>query len=177
MRAVILSEIDGKLKKLVWVKECEGGLYMGFYGIVGEIHRSYHKDGTVHTKRGSNYLPLYKGTPIQDISKFVNLHNYVIPLETVNKIATDDYKSNKDADAIVYVNPEIIKLKRILSIIPYIVKKGAEDECLSRLQKSYKESYKDPKNLWGRFEVLSASFFKLEKFPGYLLGIILCGGK
>jgi hypothetical protein len=176
MRAVILSEIDGKLKKIVWVKESEGGVYMFFSGILGKNHRSYHKDGTVHTKIGSNYFPLDKGTPIQDIAGFVNLHNYVIPLEKVNEFIANDYKSIKDVDTIVYVNPEIIKLKRILSIILYIVKKGAEKECLSHLQKSYKESYKEPKNLL-RFEVLSANFFKLEKFPGYLLGIILCGGK
>jgi hypothetical protein len=32
MRTVILSEIDGILKKLVWIEECAGGVYMGFYG-------------------------------------------------------------------------------------------------------------------------------------------------
>jgi len=171
MRAVILSEIEGSLKKLIWIEECEGGIYMGFYGAANKMHLSYHKDGTVHMKSGSQYLPMYKTTPIQDVLSFVSLQSYGITLEKRYEFAASDYKGSKGANAVTYINPDIIRRKRILNIIPYIVHKGAEEECLRSLQQSYVGS-KDGQS----FEVLSANFFKLDKFRGYLVGIMLVGG-
>lgn len=172
MRAVVLSEINGILKKIVWIEECLGGFYMGFYGAAGKMHLSYHKDGTVHMKSGSQYMPMYKATPIQDVKGFVALHSYGITLEEGYEFATSNYKGSKGANAVVYINPEIIRRKRILNVIPYIVKRGAEEECLRRLQASYEGSHDGQS-----FEVLSANLFKLDKFRNYLVGIMLCGGK
>jgi len=171
MRAVIISEIESSFKKLVWVEECRGGIYFGFYGKARGIHYSYHQDGTVHIKQGSNYLPMYKISAINDIDKFVSITNYGITLEKGYEFAMSDYLKSKDSTAIIYINPEIIKRKRILNINAYIVRKGAEKDCIYGLQKSYQ-------SLTGQsFEVLNANFFKLDIFKNFLAGIILCGGK
>ena len=129
MRAVILSEIDGSFKKLAWIEECRGGVYMGFYGVADKIHLSYHQDGTVHMKSGSKYLPMYKTSPILDIQSFVSLNSYTITLEKGYEFAVSDYKGSKGADSVVYINSDIIRRKRILNIVPYVVKKGQEEEC------------------------------------------------
>ncbi len=171
MRAVILSEIDGALKKLVWVEECKGGIYMGFYGSANKMHFSYHQDGTVHMKSGSQYLPMYKTTPIQDIKNFVSLHNYGITLEKGYEFAASDYKNSKGANSVIYINPDIIRRKRILNIVSYIIQKNKEEECLRCLKESYINS-KDGQT----FEVISANFFKLDRFCNYLVGIMLVGG-
>jgi len=42
MRVVIISEIDSVFKKLIWIEECAGGIYFGFYGKAGRMHYSYH---------------------------------------------------------------------------------------------------------------------------------------
>jgi hypothetical protein len=171
MRAVIISEIDSSFKKLVWVEECTGGIYFGFYGKAQEIHYSYHQDGNVHIKQGSEYLPTYKTVAINDIDKFVNITNYGIPLEKGYEFAMSDYLKSKDSTAVIYINPEIIKRKKILNINAYIVRKGAEKDCIYGLQKSYQ-------SLTGQsFEVLNANFFKLDIFKNFLAGIILSGGK
>lgn len=171
MRAVILSEIDGVLKKLIWVEECKGGIYMGFYGAANKMHLSYHQDGTVHMKQGSQYLPMYKTTPIRDVQNFVSLQHYGITLEKGYEFAASDYRGSKGANAVIYINPDIIRRKRILNVIPYIIQKGKEEECLCCLQESYISS-KDGQT----FEVISANFFKLDKFREYLVGIMLVGG-
>ena len=156
---------------MIWLEECEGGIYMGFYGAANKMHLSYHKDGTVHMKDGLQYLPMYKTTPIQDVHSFVSLQSYGIQLEKRYEFATSDYKGSKGADVVTYINPHIIRRKRVLNIIPYIVHKGSEEECLRRLQESYLDS-----NDGQSFEVISANFFKLDNFCGYLVGIMLVGG-
>lgn len=171
MRAVVISEIDGVFKKLVWVEECRGGIYMGFYGAANKLHYSYHQDGTVHIKQGSNYLPMYKTKPINDIKKFTSITLYGITLEKGYEFATSDYIKSKDANTVIYINPGIIKRQKILNVIPYIVRKGAEKDCIYHLHKTYQ-------SMEGQsFEVLNANFFKLDEFQDFLIGIILCGGK
>lgn len=167
MRVVIISEIEDSFKKLAQVTEHTGGIYFFFYGKAQGMHYSYHRDGTVHIKQGSHYVPLYKRPAINDIKKFVSITNDGITLEKGYEFAMSDYLKSKDSTAIIYINPEIIKRTRILSIYPYIVRKGVEKTCIRELQKS----------LGQRFEVLNANFFKLNIFKSFLAGIILCGGK
>ena len=171
MRAVILSEIERTLKKLICIEECKGGIYMGFYGAANKMHISYHQDGTVHMKVGSQYLPMFKTKPIFDIQSFVSLQHYGITLEKGYEFAASDYKGSKGANSVIYINPDVIRRKRILNIIPYIIQKGAEEDCIRDL----KESYIDLED-GQTFEVISANFFKLDKFPEYLVGIMLVGG-
>ena len=110
MQAIIVSDIKGKLKKIVKVKECEGGVYMSFYGLGKETHQSYHKSGTVHDKCGSRYFPTYKGTPISEITEFASAHCCSIPFDLFkSEYNTEDYKGIKKADVVIYVNPEIIQ--------------------------------------------------------------------
>jgi len=172
MRAVIISEIAGTLKKISWVEEGSGGIYMGFYGAAGKMHLSYHVDGTVHMKAGSECLPMFTTTPIEKIDKFASLHSYGISLTEDYDFATSDYTGSKGANAIVYINPEIIKRNSILNINPYIVRKGAEKDCLLWQQKTY-EPLVDNQT----FEILNASFFRLDRFSNHFAVIILCGGK
>jgi len=144
---------------------------MGFYGGANKMHLSYHQDGTVHMKAGSQYLRMYKSTPIRDIQSFVSLQNYGITLEKGYEFAASDYKGSKGANAVIYINPHVIRRKRILNINPYIIRKGADEDWLCRAKESYGHS-EDTQT----FEVISANFFKLDKLPEYLVGIILLGG-
>ena len=171
MRAVIISKIEGTLKKLVWIEECSGGIYMGFYGKANKMHYSYHQDGNVHIKHGSNYLPMYKTTAINDIEKFISITAYGITLAKGYEFATSNYIKSKDANTVIYINPEIIKRQNILNIIPCIVRKGSEKDCIDHYHRSYQDKEKQT------FEVLNANFFKLDIFQGFLVGIILSGGK
>jgi len=135
------------------------------------MHFSYHQDGNVHIKHGAQYLPMYKTTPINEIDKFVSITSYGVPLEAGYEFAMSDYVKSKDATAVVYINPEIIQRKKILNVNAYIVRKGAEKDCISNIQKFYQ-------SLTGQsFEVLNANFFKLDIYKGFLAGVILCGGK
>jgi len=167
MRAVIISRIGSVFKKIVWIKECSGGIYFGFYGKANGLHFSYHQDGNVRVRQGLNRLPMLKNTAINNISKFVMITNHGIPLENGYEFALSDYLRSKDSTAVIYINPEIMKRTKILSIYPYIIRKGAETDCICELQKSLGQS----------FEVLNANFFKLDIFNNFLAGIILCGGK
>lgn len=167
MRAVVISEIDSAFKKLVWVKEAQGGIYIGFYGKADEMHYSYHKNGDVHIKHGRIYHPLYKGTPICEINKFSLITGYGITLEKGYEFATSEYIKSKDVDTVIYINPDIIKRQKILNIDSYIVRKGAEADSICDFQKSKGQS----------FEILNASFFNLDKFHGFMVGIILFGGR
>ncbi len=171
MRAIIITEIDGIFKKIVWIEECATGIYFGFYGKTKGMHFSYHQDGNVHIKHGAKYLPMYKITPINAIEKFVSITTYEVTLETGYEFAMNDYVKNKNATTVVYINPEIIKRKKILNINSYIIRNGVEKDCISNIQKFYQ-------SLTGQsFEVLNANFFKLDIYKGFLAGIILCGGK
>ncbi len=124
MRKTIISEIDGDLKKLVWVMESKEGVYMGFYGLVKDTHQSYHKSGIVHDKRGSRYFPTYKGTPISEITEFAGAHCCSISFDLFkSEYNTGDYKGLKNADDVIYVNPEIIQRLSILNIYSFIIKK------------------------------------------------------
>lgn len=167
MRVVIISEIDGSFKKIAQVTEHAGGIYFFFCGKAQGMHYSYHQDGTVHIKQGSRYIFLYKRPAINDINKFVSIANYGITLEKGYEFAMSDYLKSKDFTVVIYINPDIIKRTRILSIYSYIVRKGAETNCIHELQKL----------LGQRFEVLNANFLKLNIFKNFLAGIILCGGK
>jgi hypothetical protein len=195
MRALIISEIDGSLRKLVRVTEHKGGIYVFFYGPWKTGHLAYHLDGTVLMKNSSSrtlhyyysrngnkigksrdekfvYVPMGKRLPIEEIEKFIIITTYGIPLDKAyEEAATDDYVRSKDANAIIYINPEIIKRQKILNIIPCIVHKGFEKECIEHFHKSYRNSEEQT------FEVLNANFFKLDNFQGFLVGIILSGGK
>ena len=137
MRAVIISEIEGTFKKLVWIEECKGGIYMGFYGKANKIHYSYHQDGKVHIKHGSNRLPMYKTTAINDIQRFISITAYGIPLEKGYEFVTENYIRNKKANSVIYINPKIIQRQKIINVIPYIVRNGYEKDCINHCHKSY----------------------------------------
>jgi hypothetical protein len=171
MRAVIISEIEGVFKKIVWIEECRGGVYVGLYGKANKIHYSYHQDGSVHVKYGSRYLPMYKTTAINDIQKFISITGYGITLEKGYEFATEDYIKNKKSNSVIYINPKIIKRQKIINIIPCIVRNGFEKACINHYHKSYQGKEAQT------FELINANFFKLEKFQGFLVGIILSGGK
>lgn len=171
MRSVIISQVEETFKKLVWVEECRGGIYIGFYGKTNKMHYSYHQDGNVHIKHGAYYLPMYKTTPINDIKTFISITAYGIPLEKEYEFATSDYIKSKNANTVIYINPGIIKRQKIINIIPCIVRKGAEKDCIEHYHKSYQVTEGQT------FEVLNANFFKLDNFKGFLVGIIFSGGK
>jgi len=171
MKAVIISELNNSFKKLVWIEECKGGVYLGFCGKAKDLHYSYHKDGTVHIKHGCHYLHLYKTEAINNIKSFVRITSYGITLEKGYEFATSDYVRGKDSDFIIYINPEIIKRGKILQIDSFIVRKGREKDCINSLKPSY-NSIKEQS-----FEVINASFLNLDKFRGFLIGIMLQGGK
>jgi len=122
-------------------------------------------------KCGSEYLPSRKIVAINNIKTFINIGSYGITLEKGYEFATSEYIRSKDSTAVVYINPEIIKRQKILNINAFITRDGIEKKCISVLQKVFL-------SMEGRsFEVLNANFFKLDKFKGYLVSVILCGGK
>ncbi len=172
MRAVIISEIDGQFKKIVWIEEGATGVYVGFYGKSNGMHCSYHDDGNVHIKQGQGrYRPMYKTTPIKDIKNITSIHNYGIQLEKGYEFAMDDFRDSKDAASIIYVNARVIKREKILNISTYFVPKGMEKDCIVMLQQQYQKLPRQS------FEILNAYFFKLDKYKGLLGGVFLIGGK
>lgn len=172
MRTVILSQISDTLVKIVWIEECQGGIYMGFYGGAKKMHLSYHQDGNVHLKDGRNYLPMYKTSPINTIDKFVSLNSFGITLDEGYRFATSIYTKIKKANAIIFINPSIIKRKRILNIHAYLVRNGEEANCLTNVHSQQTVDFSDGQG----FELISANFFKLDKFKNHLVGIFLIGG-
>jgi len=172
MRSVIISEVDNALVKILWIEECKGGIYLGYYGKAKKIHQSYHVDGNVHLKVGSEYLKLYKTLPLKDVKSFISLGSNGITLDSDYSFVFSNYQRIKNADAIIYINPEVIKRKKILNVDAYILHKNAEGDCFIRAQE---------KSLWRSddgqgFELINANFFKLEKFPDHILGVFLYGG-
>lgn len=130
MRSIIISQIENTLIKIAWIEECQGGIYLGFYGKANKMHISYHQDGTVHIKHGSKYLPMYKTIPINEVKTFINLTSYGITIEEGYQFAFSNYQKFKNTNAVIYINPDIIKRKKILNLDPYIIHKNSEKECL-----------------------------------------------
>ncbi len=167
MQATIVSEIDGVLKKIVWLNEGSGGIYVGYYGKTGEIHHSYHVNGIIHVKSGKSYLPIANSIPISNIKGFVNIVVFGITLESGYGFVTDDYKGFARQDAVIYVNPDIIKRKRILNVHFYLIQEKKEKDFLDNIHNSFPTGQ--------NFEVINANFFKLDHLKGFLAGLVLCG--
>lgn len=176
MRAVIISQIDNVFKKIVWIKECSGGIYFGFYGKSGGTHFSYHQSGDMHLKQGTHYLDMPKRKAIENIKKYEQLGAYGITLEGEYDFATDDYTRIKDMLSVIYIDPQIIKRGNILNVHSYIIRKGNEIGCISDF-KSANDLNPTFHLVKQGFETINANFFKLEKFPNHLVGIIITGGK
>ena len=54
MRAIIATDFDGRLRKLVWITENATGVSAGICEGKPNPHATYHVDGTYHCKLDSN---------------------------------------------------------------------------------------------------------------------------
>ena len=92
MRARICINSRDKIYKLTWVNEDAKGVYIGYYGEMGEIHISYHKDGMRHIRDNNERKPLMpqKVKPIDEIDSYMLIayQSSAIDEESMNLLAT-----------------------------------------------------------------------------------------
>src|SRR6266480_8012572 len=68
MRAIIATDFNGQLRKLIWLTENEEGVSAGIYDAKHDPHASYHVDGTYHLKFTNKEIFPEKKVPLRDIA-------------------------------------------------------------------------------------------------------------
>jgi hypothetical protein len=84
MRVIVGFEAPPESFRVMWLSESRSGIYVGqFMGAV-DIHASYHRDGTRHTRIGKSHHQRWKDVPLSSFSGVKQLQHGSIPIQGIS---------------------------------------------------------------------------------------------
>lgn len=172
MRAIIATDFDGHLRKLIWLTENKVGVSAGICEGTPDPHATYHADRRFHCKitRKGRVLKLLseKKSPLVTITTMEQL------LGTASFYAEDimkrlpPFKPDRRVDALLVLGQSVFRDIACASFNIYIVNRDHEAQFVEHAYSSFEV---------GDFMLVAVNLFKLELFTGHELGVVIYKGR
>jgi len=172
MRAIIATDFEGHLRKLIWLTENKAGVSAGICEGTPDPHATYHADGRFHCKITSkgHVLKLLseKKRPLTAITTMEQL------LGTASFYAEDimkrlpPFRPDRRVDALLVLGQSVFRDIACASFNIYIVNREHEAHFVEQAYSSYEA---------GDFMLVAVNLFKLERFTSHELGVVIYKGR
>jgi len=172
MRAIIATDFEGHLRKLIWLTENKAGVSAGICEGTPDPHATYHADGRFHCKITSKGRVLKllseKKPPLTAITTREQL------LGTASFYAEDimkrlpPFRPDRRVDALLVLGQSVFRDIACASFNIYIVNRDHEAQFVQHAYSSYEA---------GDFMLVAVNLFKLECFTGHELGVVIYKGR
>ena len=168
MRAIIVTDFDGHLRKLMWLTEFNDGVSTGIYDTKQDPHATYHADGTFHVRftKGEHRLKFAE-------EKKVPL-NQIEPKEQLlgtNFVYNDDVMARQpqftldfSADALMVLGQSVFRDVGYLALNIYVIHRSHEAKFIMQTYSSYEDK---------SYSLVALNVFKLHLFADHEVGVII----
>lgn len=173
MRAIVCTDYEGTLRKLIWVTENKSGISAGIYERDTDPHATYHADGTYHhkiTHRGRTvtaFAPEQK-PPLSAISTQAHLLGTAASYGADTMQRLPEFKADGRANAVVVLSQSAFRGINCAALNSYIINRNHEEAFLSNAYASYEN---------GSFMLISVNVFSLHHFRDHKVGVIVYRGR
>jgi len=172
MRAIIATDFEGYLRKVIWLTESQDGVSAGICEGTPNPHATYHADGTFHYKITSKGRVLKffseKKSPLTTITTMEHL------LGTASFYAGDimkrlpRFRPDRRVDALLVLGQSVFRDIACASFHIYIVNRDHEAQFVDHAYSSYEA---------GDFMLVAVNLFNLERFTNHELGVVIYKGR
>lgn len=172
MRAIIATDFEGQLRKLIWLTENKSGISAGICEGTPDPHATYHADGRFHCKITSEGQVLKvlsdKKPPLTAITTKEQL------LGTASFYADNimkrlpRFRPDRRVDALLVLGQSVFRDIACASFNIYIVNRDYEAQFVQHAYSSYEA---------GDFMLVAVNLFKLERFTRHELGVVIYKGR
>jgi hypothetical protein len=172
MRAIIATDFEGHLRKLIWLTENRAGVSAGICEGTPDPHATYHVDGRFHCKITSKGQVLKffseKKPPLTAITGIEQL------LGTASFYAQDimkrlpPFRPDRRVDALLVLGQSVFRDIACASFNVCIVNRDHEAQFVEHAYSSYEA---------GDFMLVAVNLFRLEHFTSHELGVVIYKGE
>lgn len=168
MRAIIATDFDGGLRKLIWVTEYDEGVSAGICDAKRDPHASYHVDGTFHFKfMGDDRVLKFaeeKKVPLKQIAVEEQLlgTQFVYTEDTMTRLP--QFTPDPRADALLVLAQSVFSDVGYLAFYICIIHRSHEPAFLTQAYSSYEDK---------SYMLVTVNLFKLEVFTDHQVGVII----
>jgi hypothetical protein len=168
VRVCICSRSGNDIRRVAWVSESVGGIFLGYYGPSVEHHHSIHTDGHRHlrTLDGKDLLPPAKGKPISEIGPWIQLLNASISLPPTESRSAA-FSLGEKADVLAMVDTPTAAEPERVSLNYYLLQRSEEEEFLRKMVHWPKSASSSP------HELTLCVTGTLEHFPSHKVAITI----
>jgi hypothetical protein len=172
MRAIIATDFESHLRKVVWITENPGGVSAGICERKPDPHATYHVDGTYHCKIRSKGLDFTafqeKKCPLAEIQTEQ-------PLLVTGAFYEDDtmrrlplLSSDPRVDTLLVLGQSVFRDIGCASFSISILHQSCESGFIDGAYSSYED---------GSFALVAVHLFPLERFPEQKVGVVIYKGR
>jgi hypothetical protein len=172
MRAIIATDFDSRLRKLVWITENSTGVSAGICEGKPDPHATYHVNGTHHCKiriRG-RVLTIFreKKSPLHEIHSEQQLLGTAAfyANETMRRLPM--LNSDPRLDTLLVLGQSVFRDINCASFNISIVHPNRESAFIDRAYSSYED---------GSFMLVAVHLFPLVRFPEQKIGVVIYKGR
>jgi hypothetical protein len=172
MRAIIATDFDSRLRKVVWITENATGVSAGICEGKPDPHATYHADGTHHCKirvKGRG-LTIFreKKCPLQEIHSEQQLLGTAAfyANETMRRLPTLD--ADARLDTLLVLGQSVFRDIGCASFNIAIVHRNHESAFIDRAYSSYED---------GSFMLVAIHLFPLVRFREQKIGVVIYKGR
>jgi hypothetical protein len=168
MRAIIATDFEGQLRKLVWLTEYDDGVSAGICDAKHDPHATYHVDGTYHhklTKKG-HVLEIFpeKKLPLRDVAVEQQLLGTGFAYSDDIMARLPQFTPDRRADVLLVLAQSVFSDVGYLAFNIYIIHRSHEPAFLTQAYSCYEEK---------SYMLVTVNLFGLEFFTDHQLGVII----
>jgi hypothetical protein len=168
MRAIIATDFDGQLRKLIWLTEYENGVSAGICDPEHNPHASYHPDGTFHCKFTKEERVLKfideKKLPLNELALEQQLLGTGFAYSDDIMRRLPQFTPDPRLDVLQVLAQSVFSDVGYLAFHIYIMHRSHETAFLTNAYSSYEDK---------SFMLVTVNLFRLEFFTDHQLGMII----
>ncbi len=172
MRAIVATDFDGQLRKLIWLTENKTGVSAGICERTPNPHATYHSDGTFNCKltvKGHilNFQP-EKKIPLREVATKQQLFGsgFFYVSNTMQRLPK--FTPNRRIDTLLVLGQSVFSDIECAGVNIYIVNRSHENAFVAGAYSSYEDE---------SYMVVALNLFRLHVFTDHQLGVIIYKGR
>ena len=172
MRAIIATDFDGQLRKLIWLTEYDQGVSAGICDAKRDPHATYHVDGKFHFKfTGDDGVLKFaeeKKVPLNQIAVEEQLlgTQFVYAEDIMTRLP--QFTSDPRADALLVLGQSAFRDVGYLAFNIEIIHRTHEPAFLTHAYSFYEDK---------SYMLVTVNLFALHAFTDHQLGVIIYKGR
>jgi hypothetical protein len=168
MRAIIATDFDGQLRKLIWLTEYADGVSAGICDAKHDPHATYHVDGTYHHKfnKKGQVLEIFpeKKLPLRDVAVEQQLLGTGFAYSDDIMARLPQFTPDPRADVLLVLTQSVFSDVGYLTFNIYIIHRTHEATFLTQAYSSYEDK---------SYVLVMVNLFGLEFFTDHEVGVII----